>query len=172
MKKIGLILVIVATIFCSACTNVKKSETNMSSMEDFYFRLTWGCYGISSYDSETGKLVKTKDATHPEDYITNYKLTDEELEKIYDLIEDLDVESYPDYYNPNEGEMSSPTMTLILVVNTGEGEKMIAAKDIALSYSSKDRKGQKFLNACKTIRDMLMETEEWEALPEYEFFYD
>lgn len=172
MKKRGLIAVLLFAILCSACTNVKKSETNKSSMEDFYFRLTWGCYGISSYDSETGKLVKTKDATHLEDYITNYKLTDEELEEIYDLIEELDVETYPDYYNPNEGEMSSPTMTLILVVNTGDGEKMIAAKDIAISYNSKDRKGQKFLDACKTIRDILIETKEWKALPEYEFLYD
>lgn len=172
MKKIGLIVALVVTIFCSACTNIKKSETNMGALEDFSFSLTWGCYGISSYDSETGKLVKTKDATYPEDYITNYKLTDEELEKIYELIKDLDVETYPNLYNPNEGEMSSPSMTLILVVCDGEEEKMIAAKDIALSFDSGDRKGQKFLDTCETIRDILMETEEWKALPDYEFYYD
>lgn len=172
MRKTCIIIALIVSMLCSACTGVSKQPEDEEVPSDFNFRLTWGCYGISSYDSETGELVKTKDATHPEDYITNYKLTDEELEEIYDLIEELDVETYPDYYNPNEGEMSSPTMTLILVVNTGDGEKMIAAKDIAISYNSKDRKGQKFLDACKTIRDILIETKEWKVLPEYEFLYD
>lgn len=172
MKKIALIVTLVVAIFCSACTNVKKGKTNMGTLEDFSFSLTWGCYGISSYDSDTGQLVKTKDATHPEDYITNYKLTDEELEELYELIKDLDVESYPDSYNPNEGVMSSPSMTLVLVINNGEEEKIIEAKDISYSYSSKNRKGQKFLDTCKTISDKLMETEEWKALPDYEFLYD
>ena len=39
---------------------------------EFSFSLTWGTFGISSYDSATGKLVKTKDAPTPEAYITTY----------------------------------------------------------------------------------------------------
>ena len=49
---------------------------------DFAFALTWNCYGISSYDSQTGKLVKTTDATNSDDYVTYYQLTDQDKEYI------------------------------------------------------------------------------------------
>ena len=101
----------------------------------FSFNLTWGCYGISSYDSETGILVKTNDATNPEEYVTTYYLTEEEKKQIYNLIEDLDMEKYPDEYNPhNGGIMSSPSMTLVLSVKNGDFQKTIMAEDIALTY--------------------------------------
>ncbi len=41
----------------------------------FSFSLTWGCYGVSSYDSKIGVLLNTTDATRPDDYITTYFLT-------------------------------------------------------------------------------------------------
>jgi hypothetical protein len=63
-------------------------------------------------------------------------------------------------------------MTLILSVKSDTCQKTIAAEEIALSYESQDSDGQKFLNVCKGIRDVLTETEEWKSLPEYEFFYD
>ena len=141
--------------------------------ESFSFSLTWDCYGISSYDSETGRLVKTKDATDPQDYITTYYLTDAQRQQIYGVIMDLDVSSYPDIYDPHgNGLASDPSMTLILTVQTGTIQKTITAADIAMSYESKDEQGQRFLSACKMIRDILTATEEWKALPEYENFYD
>jgi hypothetical protein len=141
-------------------------------LDDFSFELTWNCYGVSSYDSATGKLIKTTDSTHPDDYITYYHLTDEQKLNLLRLIEDLDVNSYPDEYNPNEGQASSPSMTLILTVRTGNTVKTIKAENIALSYTSQSKKGQAFLDVCKEIKDLLMSTEEWAALPDYEFLYD
>ena len=151
----------------------KDDGINGMLSDSFSFSLTWGCYGVSSYDSETGILVKTTDATNPEDYVTIYYLTKEEQQQIYDMIINLDVTSYPDEYNPhNDGVMSSPSMTLVLSVKTGDFDKTIMAEDIALSYETDNIKGQKFLYTCKMIQDILMETKEWEALPEYEFLYD
>lgn len=144
----------------------------LTGVKNFSFRLTWNCYGVSSYDSKTGKLVKTTDATHPEDYVTEAFLTDEQLSEIYNLVSDMNVNSYPDEYNPHDGLASSPPMTLILSVNVGGTEKTISAKTIAISFDSGNEKGQTFLTTCKTIIDMLESTEEWKALPEYEFFYD
>ena len=143
------------------------------SADDFAFSLTWGCYGISSYDSESGKLVKTSHATNPDEYITTYYLTEQQEQKIYNLIMELDVDSYPNSYNPQpDGRMSFPSFTLILSVRCGATQKTITAKDIVCSYESEDAKGQKFLTVCKEISEILEETEEWKALPEYEFFYD
>lgn len=143
------------------------------TLDGFAFSLTWGCYGISSYDSTTGELVKTKEATNPEDYITYYYLNDAEKMRIYNLLMNLDVTSYPDIYNPQpDGVMSSPSMTLVLTVKTDTLNKTITASDIVMSYESQDSKGQKLLSACKSIQDILMATDEWKALPEYEIFYD
>lgn len=139
----------------------------------FSFSLTWNTYGISSYDSVTGKLVKTTDATEPERYVTSYKLTEEQREEIYALIEKLDIVSYPDVYDPHNGKLvSEPSMTLILSVKADSLEKTVRAEGIALTYEAENRKGQRFLEVCKSIRDILVETDEWKALPEYEFFYD
>lgn len=141
--------------------------------EDFSFSLTWGCYGISSYDSQTGRLVKTTDATHPEDYVTAYELSEEEKKEIYECIRALEPESYPDTYDPQEGErMSEPSLTLVISVYANGAEKTITAEDIAYAYEAKNQKGQAFLTACKSIISILTETKEWKALPEYEFLYE
>ena len=137
------------------------------------FSLTWNTYGISSYDSATGKLVKTTDATNPEDYVTTLQLDGTQLFAIWELLWELDIETYPDEYNPHgNGLASKPSMTLILTIRDGDKVKTVRAENIALSYESNDPKGQKFLDTCKGIRDILTATEEWKTLPEYEFFYD
>ncbi len=136
------------------------------------FSLTWNTNGISSYDSATGKLVKTTDATNPEEYVTTLELDGTRLFEIWELLWDLDIETYPAEYNPHGGLASEPSMTLILTLRDGDKVKTVCAENIALSYESDDPKGQKFLDTCKGIRDILIATEEWKALPEYEFFYD
>lgn len=139
----------------------------------FSFSLTWNVFGTSSYDSVTGRLVKTTDATRPEDYVTTYRLTDEETARISELIRGLDIDRYPDVYDPQAGKLGSdPSMTLILSVRTGETEKTVTAKDIALTYESDDSDGQRFLDVCRKIIEILTGTEAWQSLPEYEFFYD
>ncbi len=139
----------------------------------FSFSLTWNVFGISSYDSVTGRLIKTTDATRPEDYVTTYRLTDEETARISELIRGLDIDRYPDVYDPQAGNIASdPSMTLILSVRMGETEKTVTAKNIALTYESDDPDGQRFLDVCREIIEILTGTEAWQSLPEYEFFYD
>lgn len=140
--------------------------------EDFSFALMWDCYGVSSYDSKTERLVKTSDATHPEDYITSYTLPEGETERIYDFIRALNVNDYPRIYNPHGGAASEPPATLILTVRVGDKVKVIKAEDISASYETDNKKGQNFLTTCKEIRDILISTDEWKALPDYEFYYD
>ncbi len=149
----------------------KESVTQTTVPEDFSFALTWNCYGVSSYDSQTGKLVKTTDATNPDDYVTKYQLTDEDKENIYNLLESLDVNSFPDVYTPNNG-MSKPSMTLVLTVRINGTVKTITAENIAFSFVSEDEKGQQFLSVCEAISNRLTATEEWKALPDYEVLYE
>lgn len=140
--------------------------------EDFSFALTWGCYGISSYDSATGRLVKTWDATNPRDYETSHTLSEEEKAYVYGLLSALDADAYPTNYDPNEGLSSEPTMTLILTVRGNGTEKTVRAENIAVSYSGSDKTGRAFLTTCRELSRMLTETEEWKALPDYEKYYE
>ncbi len=171
MKKyITFILLLTFILSFSGC-NVTSLPKKMP--DDFSFSLTWGAYGFSSYDSKTGELIKTTDSTHPEDYITYYELPAEYKEIIYDSIQTLDVYSYPDIYNPYaDGLLSEPSITLILTVRIGNSTKTISAKDIAMLVQAKDEKGQAFLTTCRLIEDILTETDEWKALPDYEFYYE
>ena len=83
------------------------------------------------------------------------------------MIMELDVNAYPDKYDPFEGEVyTKPSGTLILSVKTDTIQKKISAVGIALSDEANNEKGQKFLDVCGAIRDILTSTDEWEALPE------
>ena len=170
MKKIALILALVMLLFClSGC---REKLLPQERPDDFSFSLIWGAYGTSSYDSRTGKLVKTTDATNPEDYVTYLHLSDEMLDYFYRLLRDLDVEDYPDEYDPDPHTMCSPSSALSVTVRAGGKTKVVNVDDMATSPIAFIGKSKRYLEACKTIRDLLMETEEWKALPEYEFFYD
>jgi hypothetical protein len=151
--------------------NGETEDTADDSADDFSFALTWNVYGISSYDSLTGRLVKTTDATNPDDYVTYCELPEEDLGRIRELIEKLDPDSYPDRYDPGNG-CSEPSATLILTVRYGERTKTISAEDISLLYQADNEKGQLFLDTCEEISGILTGTPEWQALPEFERLYD
>ena len=167
MKKTMLLLGLIMLLVLAGC----GKSTDAAVPKDFSFALTWNCYGVSSYDSETGVLVKTTDATHPEDYVTECRLSEEDLREIYDLLSDLNAGSYPKEYDPGNG-LSKPSMTLILTVRENGKEKTIRAENIGMHFESKDKKGQKFLSACESIIMTLTETPEWKALPAYERLYE
>ena len=165
----------VLLIYFGGCAESQppKEETEETQIpEDFSFALTWGVYGISSYDSKTGKLVKTKDATDPEDYVTQLELSEETLEEIYEMIRKLKPDSYPDEYDPDPNRSSDPSADLILTVRTGDDVKTITAKEVSLTYETRSIKGKRYIKTCRAISDILTSTEEWKALPDYEFFYD
>lgn len=140
-------------------------------LDDFSFALTWNVFGISSYDSHTGKLVKTTDATNPEDYITYCQLTDRQKRYIYSWIYALDVYSYPDVYDL-QTPPSDPDATLILTVRVDDEEKTIKAEHVSLFFDSGDEKEQLFFDTCNAISDLLEATDEWKALPDYETLYE
>ena len=181
-RTLALVLTLILMFCLCACNNEplpnddnqqSQNENNNPSIvpEDFSFALTWNVFGISSYDSQTGKLVKTTDATNPDDYVTYYQLTDADKEYIYNLIVSLDVNSYPDIYDPQNG-LSDPDATLILTVHINGKTKTIKAEHISLFFVSEDEKGQLFLDTCEAIGNRLEATEEWKALPDYETLYE
>lgn len=155
-------------ILLAGCQSIKGADWQAN---EFSFSLVWNVYGISSYDSATGKLVKTTDATDPSRYETTLILSDEQLEEIRTLLQELDPDSYPESYNPAKG-ISIPFETLVLTVRVGGKEKTVRCETLSLLPTPVDKKAEKFLNACRRIEEIITSTEEWRSLPEYEFFYD
>lgn len=155
--------------------SLKKTKCYLG---DISYTLRWGTYGISSYDSWDGKLVKTTDATKPEDYVTHFRPSLEEEYEIYKMIKELDVFSYPDEFDPfsapdaEERAGSKPSQTIVFYVRQGGSEKLIKAENVCLGNSSNYEKGQKFLDVVNYITDILTSSKEWKALPDYEVYYD
>ena len=160
MKRIAPLLLLLA-LACTACGK-------QAVPEDFSFAMTWNCYGISSYDSATGELVKTRD----ERISTEYRLTEAERQQVWEWICELKPETYPDRYDPNPEVGCDPPEHLILTVRTADGEKTITAMDVAGAEDSGDPQGRKFLTVCRAIQHMLTETQAWQAMPDGELFYD
>ena len=148
--------------------------------EDFSFSIVWGCYGISSYDSKTGRLVKTKDATDVSKYTCIVRLTDDQLIEVYHLLTDINIFSYPDLYDPFNAPdaenklMSSPNQSIILSVTADGRTKTVSCESIP--FGSLDdcycNEAREFLYSINKIVELLTSLPEWAAFPEYEFFYD
>lgn len=148
-----------------------SGTVNGGGTEAFSFALTWD-RGECSYDSRTGLLIRDANAADPARYRTTCFLPPEEREEIRALLEALDAAAYPDSYDPHGGGTAAkPPMTLILTVRTGQGEKTIAARGIADTFTADNERGQRFLQTCRRIIDILTATAAWKTLPEAEVLY-
>lgn len=143
-----------------------KAET-AEPPEDFAFSLIFGVGGESRYDSTTGQLVKR--AADAGESGAVCRLTEAQRRMVYAAIAQLHIDSYPDRYDPQNGTLGSdPSMTLILSVTADGAVKTVRAENIALTFTADNDKGQAFLDVCRSIRDMLTETDAWKALPDTE----
>ena len=143
--------------------------------EDFSFFLRFGTFGCSSYDSKTGRLVKTSTVIErePEDYIATYVMSEEQLKELYEKIRESDILNIEREFNDNDFVMADPYCTVSLTVSYGEISKIVSADGIAgLSLSYALTEEAKIYNSTVSyIVDRLLETDEWKALPDYEFKY-
>ena len=141
-------------------------------LEKFTFSLTWGIGFDSSYDSNSGTLVKTDKVIErsPEEYVTTFEYPG--LESLYEKAKNLSLYNYPSNYDAYNGVSIStdPKTNYRLTID----DKTIEAKDCpiiegypeGLSWSAK-----KFLEIVFEIRDTILNSEEWKALPDYEVLY-
>ena len=164
MKKLIIALLIITAAFLPSC------RQDSTIPPDFEFTLIWDVCGISSYDSAVGRLVKESAATVPEDYITTLILSGEQRENIRGILNDLDISKYPSKYDPCSGSLSTPSQTIILSVMYRGKTHTIECRGIA--FEAKEEKGQAFFDACDAITSILVSTEEWKALPDYEHLYE
>ena len=190
MKRLLLFLfalcMITPLVSCVKVTETEPSDSGTESVpvteetddtgvpDDFEFHVVWGVYGISSYHSDTGKLTKTTDAIdgNTDKFVTTVKLDGGTLKHFYDIITALDMLSYPSEYDPGCG-YSAPCAMLKLSYTANGKTYSVSTVDISIEYRKADNpKGQAFLDVINEIADYLTSTPEWNALPDYELFYD
>lgn len=146
-------------------------ESVVDVPEDFSFSLNWGVEGISSYDSATGKLVKDNEAYYVAEFTTDYTFKALDMEYIYILLMDLNIDKYPDEYAPNVNPIS-PSEKIILTVRMGNKVKTVTVEAAAFFNDYSDRDATAFFYTCNTIAGMLEATDEWKALPDYDRFFE
>ena len=167
MKRLfGLVLAFLCLLALAGC---KSSSMPEEMPADFSFAVRWNTYGISSYDSQTGKLVKDAEAAEPKDYTIEYFLTEEEMSRIYGYIRELDPYDYPDDYEPRGNHLAEPPHPLYLTVRVDGTEKQIRVRNFS---QPQDRKGELYFSTCQAITAFLESTEAWQSLPEYERFFE
>ena len=192
MKRIICFVLFVITVF--SLYSCKEDITGLSKIrettgredevytgdvpENFFFSLRFGTYGESSYDSQSGNLIKTRNSTDPEKFETTLILSEEEMREIYGLIRKININTYPDNYDPiNPPDavdklMSIPYTTLSLTARCGIIPKTVHCESVAFGGDGYDEKSRAFLDCVYRIRNIIVSSEEWKALPDYEFLHE
>ncbi len=80
-------------------------------------------------------------------------------------------ETYPDEYNPLKGG-TAPTRNIIITVSYNGKTKTITCMNVSLGNTPDGSKGKKFMAVHDKIVDIITSSAEWQALPDYEFYYD
>ena len=153
--------------------------------EDFSISLSWGIYGISSYDSRTGNLIKELNPTGlfgatKDDFKAKYYLSDDEKEKIYKLLLDIDFDSYPSDYRPYEEYWCLPMSLFRITVRYKGYEKAIYSEQFPGEILSRDyyqeiytdKRSYNFIRLYDTLVEILTSTEEWKTMPQYDHTFD
>ena len=174
MKSKLFLLVGAFGLLLSSCSSSSSAVPPFSvAQEDFYFVLTWGVQKDSSYDSRTGKLMKTKYVRErqPEEYIATYQYPN--INEIYEMAKSINVYSYADDYYPYEGSSirTDPSVDYVLEIN----DKTITSEDCPFYNGIPDgvtKRGKQYLTLIFAIKNTLTNSEEWKAMPDPEILYD
>ena len=169
MKKRLLILPLLAVSLFS-CTK-EQAPAFETPFEEFKFSLQWGVELDASYNSDTKQLVKFTHVRErqPEDYITTY--TYPNLQKVYDSVKEMNPNSYADDYDPFASKnhvMSTPSMHYKLTI----GDKTIEVKEYPIgNKEGLTSKGKKLMNLIFSVTNTIENSDEWKALPNFEYYY-
>lgn len=173
MKKCILFLLpLLASCSLSSNNQTEKLYKN----DDFEFSIVWDL-SRSSYDSETGELVKSRDYVEhkPEDFITNYNLLTDERKAIFNKAIEIDICSYDEKYNPyleddNTSWLVEPSAGLVYVDSYTRIEIPFYTNN--KRYNPTNEKGKALIEYFQLIIDIVINTDEWKSLPDYEVLYD
>lgn len=165
-KAAALLLTAILSIFvfvgCSSVSNLPEEIP-----KDFNFIFSYGVDAKNQID--TLKVKFTKDMVMDPSVTTDLKLSDKEMESIYNEMREINILSYPDNYAPKTNTKQTPYCTYSLKVIYNGVEKNIYWVDESASESSKAVKLRKLFN---NIQQMIINKDEYKKLPPANGGYD
>ncbi|MBQ7063590.1 MAG: hypothetical protein IJM90_01680 [Firmicutes bacterium] len=140
--------------------------------EDFSFTLTWGMNGISSYDSTSGKLVKSSIEADLEKYTTQLILDEGQRAEIYRMLKSLRLEQYPGSLDPFPDHRSKPTTNIILTMTANGKTRSIVCHGIGLVPADQAPEGarRRLAETIESLIQFIAATPEWQSLPPYKVY--
>ena len=144
--------------------------------DKYSFSLRFGIYGERFYDSASGKLVKV--ASKPQKDQAEFFMSEEDFDTVLNMIWAMDISSYPSKYDPinppdaEEKLVSNPYETIVFTYRTENYETTITCEEVALGGGGYDEKSRAFLELCDYIERIVVNSEEWKALPAPEVIHE
>ena len=163
-KLISFIVSVCLLLIVSSCSSVSTKEKPMP--EDFAFSITWGAFGSSYYNSETGELIKKQD----EQIQTTYFMDEEELEKVFNIFMYYKVHKLPEiimsgFYH------ADPPGKYEITLKYNEIEKVVSLPYGASLAETFGLNAKRFENALREVLAVIYESEEWKNLPPAKYLY-
>jgi hypothetical protein len=169
MKKVYLVI-ITGLILISGITGCASGNAGANTMsagaDNFNFIFKYGFSGRNTLD--TFKVIYTKDMGLDAPITIPLSLTQEEKDKIYQKMVEIDFFHYPDRFSVHvpDGEIENRVMPyssyFFKVTNHGQTKELLWHEKVTNS----EAKADKLRELIKLIRDIIESREEYKKLPE------
>lgn len=160
-----LLLIVFSTVGCTQA--ISDNQSLNSTPEDFNFIFSFGIMAKNQLDTIKGTY--TKDMVLEESITTDLKLTDEEMDAIYLVMKDIDIQNYPEIFTPKSNSYTTPCQTYSIKIYYSGKEKSIYWKDENLSKTKEATQLRELFNK---IEQFIYDKEEYKKLPQPTSGYD
>ncbi len=79
--------------------------------------------------------------------------------------------SYPDEYSPLKGS-TIPSLMIILTATYNGVTKTITCHSVPIGGEAVNEQGEAFMEVLHAITKAIYASDKWQALPDYEFYYE
>jgi hypothetical protein len=156
-------------LFSLTGCSLPKSENQLSSSmpKDFNFVFNYGVGAKNQLDTSKGQY--TKDMVIEPSITASLKLTNEEMNKIYEEMKKINILTYPDNFSPKTNMMQTPFYTYSIKIIADGREKNIFWED---QYAAKTKDAVQLRKLFNKIIEILINKDEFKKLPGAKGGYD
>jgi hypothetical protein len=144
-----------------------ESQLPSSMPKDFNFVFNYGVGAKNQLDTSKGQY--TKDMVIEPSITASLKLTNEEMNKIYEEMKKISILTYPDTFSPKTNAMRTPFDTYSIKIIADGREKNIFWKD---QYVAESKEAVQLRELFNKIREIIINKDEFKKLPAAKGGYD
>lgn len=157
-----------ALLFVAGCSTTTPTPSLPETMpDDFSFVLDYGVNGKNQLDTRKGTY--TKDLILNPAVTTSLALSQTEKTEIYNMMQEIDILSYPDEFVPESSHHVTPYQSYHLTISYNGQEKSIFWADESVATTVEATKLREIF---MRIHEIVTNKDEYQALPEASGGYD